>query len=99
MAKSKLKSVINKVNMLQIPENALVHGVVKSLEGRESFRDTDSDLNERIYTGDIFVAILGENDQIHDEEHPMKLDKKTVAQLEELATLCNKHEYVQITVI
>jgi len=100
MAKKKytLKDVMHGIKMVQIPENALIHGVVKALEGRESFRDADPDLNECIYTGDIFEAILGENAQI-DNGSVMKLHKKTETQLEELATLCGKYEYVQVTKI
>ena len=94
--KSNLKSVLNPMRMVQIPENALIHGVVKSLEGRESFRDVDTDLNERMYTGDVFEAILGENAQMP-KGHLMRLNKKTEGQLEELAKLCGKYEYVQVT--
>ena len=86
------------MRMVQIPEDALIHGVVKELEERESFRDTDPELNERIYTGDVFEAILGENDQF-EKGHPMRVDKKTEGQLEELAKLCGKYEYVQVTTI
>ncbi len=87
---------MHKVSMIQISENALVHGVVKALSGRESFVDTDNSLNERIYTGEIFEAILGENAEIPDG-HFMKItDKKTLDQLEELAKYCDA-EYVQIT--
>lgn len=91
-----LKNVLHKIRMVQIPENALIHGVVKALEDRESFRDADPDLNECIYTGDVFEAILGENAQFP-EGHQMRLSKKTEQQLEELAKLCGKYEYVQVT--
>lgn len=97
-AKTKLKAVLNKVSMVQIPENVLMHGVVKALSGRESFCDVDTDLNERIYTGDVFEAILGENAQLR-SGCPMKVHKKVEKQLEELAKLCGKYEYVQVTKI
>ena len=91
---SKLKNVIGKVRISQIPENALVHGVVKALSGREMFTDTDEDLGERIYSGDVFEAILGEDSETP-ENSPLKLDKKAVMQLEELAEIIDT-EYVQI---
>jgi hypothetical protein len=96
--KSNLKSVLHKMRMVQIPENALIHGVVKALDGRESFKDADTNLNERIYTGDVFEAILGENAQF-EEGHLMRLSKKTEDQLEELAKICGNFEYVQVTTI
>ena len=92
-----IKKVMQKVSMMQIPENALLDGVLRALEGREAFRDTDGSLNERIFTGDVFEAILGENAQF-EERHPMRLGLKTEHQLEELAKLVNT-EYVQITMI
>ncbi len=93
-----LKDVFNKVSMIQIPENALVHGVVKALKGAEAFTDTDEELDERIYTGDIFESVLCTNCEIP-EDSPLKItDKKTLDQLEELAELVDS-EYVQITKI
>ena len=84
--------------MTQIPENALVHGVVKALKGAEAFVDTDEDLSERIYTGDIFVSILCTNAEIPDNS-PLKItDKKALKQLEELAELIDT-EYVQIIML
>ncbi len=85
-----LSKVFNTVKMIQIPENSLLDGVVKELQGRESFVDTDEDLNEKIYTGDVFEAILSEDSG--------QLKTKVVKQLEELAQLIDS-EYVQITQI
>ena len=90
---SKLSDVLHKVSMIQIPENALLHGVVKELEGRECFKDADEDLNERIYTGDIFQAIASEIEQMG--ESVMRPSDKVIAQIEELAELIDT-EYVQI---
>jgi hypothetical protein len=93
-----LKDVLHKVSMTQIPENALVHGVVKALNGAECFKDTDEELGERIYTGDIFESVLSTNEEIP-ENSPLKItDKKTLNQLEELAELIDT-EYVQIIMI
>ncbi len=94
--KTGIKKVMQKVSMIQIPENALVYGVEKALEGRECFRDTDDELDEKIYTGDIFETILGENAQMSDNSVLKIKDKKILGQLEELAKLVDS-EYVQIT--
>jgi hypothetical protein len=91
---SKLSVVITKVSITQIPENALIDGVVKQLRGREMFTDADPDLGERIYSGDVFEAILGELGEM--EDSPLYPNEKTITQLEELAKLINT-EYVQVT--
>ena len=93
---SDIKTVLHKVSMTQIPENALLDRVVKELGGRECFIDTDEDLGERIYTGDVFEAILGEFGEM--EDTPMYPSKKVMEQLVELAELVDT-EYVQITLI
>ena len=93
---SDIKTVLHKVSMTQIPENALLDRVVKELEGRECFKDTDEDLRERIYTGDVFEVILGELGEM--EDTPMYPPNKVMEQLAELAELIDT-EYVQITMI
>jgi len=91
-----IKKVLYKVSMTQIPENTLLHRVVKELEGRECFQDTNEDLGERIYFGDVFSQILGEFCEM--EGTSMYPQKKVIEQLEELANIIDT-EYVQITMI
>lgn len=91
-----LSSVLNKVSMTQIPENALLHRVVKELEGREVFTDTTLDLGEQIYSGDVFEAILGELAEL--EDTPMYPQEKVMEQLVELTELIDT-DYIQITKI
>lgn len=91
---SNIKRVLRPVSMTQIPENALLDRVVSELRGRECFIDTDEDLGERIYTGDVFEAILGEFGEM--EGTPMYPQKKVMEQLLELAELIES-DYVQIT--
>ena len=90
------KGVIQKVSITQIPENALLDRIVNELKGRECFIDTDTDLGERIYNGDVFEAILGEFGEM--EGTPMYPQKKVMEDLLELAELIDT-EYVQITMI
>jgi hypothetical protein len=94
---SNIKTVLNKVSMMQIPENALLHGVVQALDGRQVFRDADNSLDEHIFNGDIFAAILGEQSEMGGSPFRIK-DKKTLDQLEELAELIDT-DYVMITKI
>ncbi len=95
MANNKTK--FNVVSMTQIPESYLTKETLKALEGRESFSDADKDLDEKIYTGDIFEAILCEESESGGSPFRIK-DEATLAQLEELAREVST-EYVQITKI
>lgn len=89
---SDLKSVLHKVTITQIPENALLDSVIKELNGREMFIDADDTLGERMYAGDVFEAIASELAET--DNYSLKL----MAQLDELAMLIDT-EYVQITMI
>ena len=91
-----LSKALTKVSMTQIPENALADWLVKKMQGRELFEDIDTDLSEKIYSGDVFEAILGEYAEL--EGTPMYPQKKYMTHLDELAQMVNT-EYVQITMI
>jgi hypothetical protein len=90
-----LSKVLHKVSMIQIPENALLHEVVKELSGREMFNDADPDNTERIYSGDIFGQILEETLQREDTGFS-PVPQKVIDQLNYLNQMCDA-EYVQIT--
>ena len=89
-----LSKAMTVVSMTQIPENALLDWVVRQLEGREMFDDTNSDLGEKIYSGDVFEAILCEYAEL--EDTPLYPQAKYMKQLDELAQMVET-EYVQIT--
>lgn len=93
---SKLSRVITKLSIIQIPENAILDRIVRELRGREMFVDTDEDLGERIYSGDVFETILNEFGEM--EDTPMYPPKKVMEQLVELRDLIDT-EYVQITML
>ena len=90
-----LSSVFSTVSITQIPENALLDRIVKELRGREMFTDTDSNLDEKIYSGDVFEAILGEFGEM--EDTPLYPQEKVMKQLDELSQMIDT-EYVQLTV-
>ena len=94
---AKKKSKFDVVSMTQIPESYLTKGTLKALDGREAFCDTDTELDEKIYIGDVFEAILCENSEMGDSPIAIK-DEATLLQLEELAKEVAT-EYVQITKI
>ena len=95
MTKSKLKDALEIVSMSQIPENALLDGVVTELVGREEFKDTDDFLNEKIFRADVFDEILGEQSELK-EGTPMRLSKKVLDQIIEISTLVSEVQYVQV---
>lgn len=95
-----IKSVIAKnltsATLQQIGENVLLEGVLKVLNGREAFNDADYPNNtERIYHGDVFEAILGENAEIKDDSVMKITDKAVLDQLEELSIFVDA-DYLQI---
>ena len=84
---------IRTVTMTQIPRSAISAGVLKALRGNEAFIDADEELNETIYTGDIFSEIIQANDAI--EGSPLAITDEAV--LEELNMLNQiTTEYLQI---
>lgn len=93
--KKQIKSVSTKLTMLSIPENALLDGVVKLMKENTAFKDTDSELDEEIYQGDIFEQILSER-ALFDEKLGGKTPQKVLDQLEALAELVSQ-DYVLIT--
>lgn len=92
--KNPLLEAITKVEMTQIGENALSHGVICALRGREAFKDADENNRERIYVGCVFNDILTEYEGLG-ENHPAKKDMETIEQLELLASIVYT-DYVQI---
>lgn len=91
-----LSKALRTVSMTQINEDALSDWVVRQLRGREAFEDTDSELGEKIYTGDVFETILCEYAEL--EDSPLYPQAKHMKQLDELAQMIDT-EYVQITKI
>lgn len=92
---SNLKTVLGTLALMTIPENALLDRIVRELEGREAFKDADTDHNERIYHGDVFEAIINEFADM--EGTPMYPQKKVMEQLAELAEIVSA-DYVLVTI-
>ena len=90
-----IKSVTTELTIASIPENAVLDGVVKLLDGREMFKDTDDSLDEKMYAGHVFEDIACEQEEIEDG-HFMKAPQKVLDQLDALAEFVS-HDYVLIT--
>lgn len=90
---SPLVAGIRTLTFTQIPRSSVSAGVLKALRGSEAFIDTDSELDEAIYTGDIFSQIIQANDGM--DGSPLAITDEAV--LEELNMLNQiTTEYVQI---
>jgi len=76
------------LKMIQIPRVNLNKKVLELLEGKEEFVDCDEDLQEKIYSGDVFNEILVEN------EH--KLQQEVEEELLFLSNKCEFINYVQV---
>ena len=93
--KKQIKSVTTKLTVASIPNNAILDGVIKLLEGREMFRDVDESLEERMYAGHVFEDIATEQAQ-YEDGHIFKAPQKVLDQLDALAEFVS-HDYVLIT--
>jgi hypothetical protein len=76
------------LKMIQIPKVNLNKKVLELLEGKEEFVDCYEDLQEKIYSGDVFNEILVEN------EH--KLQQEVEEELLFLSNKCEFINYVQV---
>lgn len=65
--------------------------ILKELDGREQFTDTDDELGEKIYGADVFDAILEEQSETPEE---MKLPQDILDQLELLSLMTANYSYI-----
>ena len=82
---------LDTLKMIQIPNVNLDKKVLDLLEGKEQFVDCDENLQEKIYSGDVFDEILVEN------EH--KLQQEVEEELLFLSDKCKFVNYVQVIAI
>ena len=95
MAKTKLGFEV--LSIVDIPQTYLSKGIIRELAGREMQTDTDTDLDEKIYTADIFQQML--DDQIGQEGSPIALSPEDLKQIEKIAKDLKNHELIRITTI
>jgi hypothetical protein len=93
---TKTKSGFTVIQMVEIPIKFLREGVLRVLNGRETYSDTDSDINEKVYNGDVFDAILNEQDGLSSGMQINAADRK---QIEELASDFKDYELIRVNKI
>lgn len=95
---AKTKSGFSVIQVVEIPVSYLRKGVLKELSGRGIYIDTDEELNEEIYSGDIFEQIAGEQAEIP-ENSPLKMSTEDLKQVEELAEELGEYELIRVNKI
>ena len=77
--------------LAQIDEKELLPEVLNEFKNRESFKDTDNDLKERIFPANVFGEIVYEKEK--------ELSRPALKQLKELEQETLNFHYVHLTVI
>ena len=89
------KSGFSIIRMVEIPRTHLPKNVLKRLEGREMYSDADADINEKIYSGDIFETLSCEEEELKGTVL-RKLTDEEIKILDNLAEEVGEYELVRI---
>ena len=89
------KSGFNVIKLVEIPESFLRKEVLKELEGRGLYIDLEDDINEEVYSGDIFEVIASEQAELP-KHSPFKLSDEDLKQVDTLAEELGEYELVRI---
>jgi hypothetical protein len=90
----------DEVKVLQLSKKQIGEDILADLKDRESFVDTDNDLNEVMYSADIFETILCELDELQEKLRLIKPSKSTQIVLDELLVLnelSKNYQYIMLT--
>ena len=83
---------ITKDSIINLSKEELSPAVMKELEDREVYVDSNDDINEPIYYGDVFAAILTEiTETVRTANTPEVIDELLV-----LDNICARYEYVRV---
>jgi hypothetical protein len=80
------KDSFDVVSVTDIPKQCLLPGVLKELNGREMMTDTEFDLDEKLYSGDVFEAMAGELAEM-DKDYILYPSQEVVDQIDNLAEI------------
>lgn len=84
---------MGELKVIQLNKTDISKHVLRELDGREAFRDADPDLDECMYYGDVFQAVLGENA----EQTLLSFNQDVIDELLVLDKLCGDYQYVMLT--
>ena len=91
------KFKFNVIKLVEIPNIFLPQSILNELNGRELYIDTDVDLDERIYSGDVFEVIASE--VAEDPKAYPELSHKDLKIIDELAEELKDYELIRINKI
>jgi len=80
------KESFDVVSVTDIPKQCLLPGVLKELDGREMMTDTEFDLDEKLYSGDVFEAMANELAEM-DKDYILYPSQDVVDQINNLAEI------------
>jgi hypothetical protein len=80
------KESFDVVSVTDIPKQCLLPGVLKELDGREMMTDTEFDLDEKLYSGDVFEAMASELAEM-DKDYILYPSQDVVDQINNLAEI------------
>jgi hypothetical protein len=80
------KESFDVVSVTDIPRQCLLPGVLKELDGREMMTDTEFDLDEKLYSGDVFEAMASELAEM-DKDYILYPSQDVVDQINNLAEI------------
>ena len=89
---TKINYIVETLKIAQVAENSLLHEIEKLLVGREQFTDTNKEINEKLYSGDVFENILQEK-----LDGEITLSDKALKQLRQLVIQLTECEYIMIS--
>lgn len=84
---------IDELKVIQLNRKDISNHLLRELNGRQVFIDTDSDLCEFMYYGDVFDGILGE----HTEQTLLSFNQDVIDELLALQEICGEYQYVMLT--
>lgn len=83
---------VNETSIVDLSKQELSPAILKELEDREVYVDSDDDINEPIYYADVFSAILGEIcETIRPSNKTEIIDELTI-----LDNICAYYDYVRV---
>jgi hypothetical protein len=80
------KESFDVVSVTDIPRQCLLPGVLKELRGREMMTDTEIELDEKLYSGDVFEAMASELAEM-DKDYILYPSQDVVDQINNLAEI------------
>ena len=85
----------NEIKMLQLSKSELHKVITNDLVDREMYSDTE-EIDEPIYTGNVFDDMLGEFTE-HNKVFPNTYSDEVIDELVVLSNICQYYDYIQFT--